>query len=313
MSKIELINKLTLELSLAGSPTAEIDARVIVCYSLSKSFENIIANGDEPITNAQYAKIRRLVRRRKKGEPIAYIVKNKEFYGTNFKVNKHVLIPRPETEILVEKGMEFIKSKVRKVHQVKDGRQSQQTTDDLPLTVLDLGTGSGCIIISLAKNIPPSIIHNSSFSIQFYASDISPKALSVAKFNAKKHGVYDNIRFFKSDLFDNSKMPKSFDLIIANLPYLKPTSKNNNYKSAHTLGLNWEPDIALYAPEKGLKIIKRLIGYLPSKLTKTGIALLESDDSQQKIISDLCAKQNLQFSRISSPSGWNGFSRINRK
>ncbi len=182
-----ILKKSSSELAQAGSPTPEIDTRVLLEFSLNKTREYLTAHSYEPLTNSKYTKFRRVVRRRKKGEPIAYITKNKEFYGYDFLINKNVLIPRPESELLVENAIKFIKLKV---HKVKKGDG---------LSIIDIGTGSGNIIISLA--LEAEKLRSYGLMPIFHASDISQKALYVARKNAKKHKVNNIIRFFRSDLF----------------------------------------------------------------------------------------------------------------
>ena len=204
------------ELSEAGIKTAEIDAKVLLRTVLNKDDVYLISHSDELITNAQYQKLRRYIRRRKKGEPVAYIIGHKEFYGLDFTVNKNVLIPRPETEVLIDQALTYLQTIL------PINRLTGQ-----PVNIIDIGTGSGCIIISLIKNLPTAIRQ----PLAFFASDISQKALNTAKKNAEIHEVYDKIRFFKSDLFSNPRLPDKFNLIIANLPYLNVNHyKDNNFR-----------------------------------------------------------------------------------
>ena len=190
-------------------------------------------NPERELTSRQIDKLTSLAKRRMAGEPMAYILGYKDFYGLRFKVNKDVLIPRPETEMVIErlKDLKF-----------KDWGH--------PVSILDVGTGSGAIAISLAKNFS---IRNSQFAI--YASDISSAALKVAKGNAKTHKVKVKIKFIKSDLLKNIK--EDFDIIVANLPYGWHGVKNR-FSSVKD-GLKFEPQQALYTKEKGLMEIRRLL------------------------------------------------------
>jgi len=282
MNLATLINKTATELQQCGIKTAFLDVRVLLKYVLETDEAFLITHTDLILTNAQYQSFRRLIRRRKKGEPIAYLVGNQEFYGLNFKVNKHVLIPRPETESLVENALHFLESKAL----------NEKLKDKRSLKIIDVGTGSGCIIISLAKNIPTNY---SGFS-DFYAIDISPAALRTAKQNAKKHELYNNIRFFKSDLFSNTRLPDNFDLIVANLPYLK-----KDYP-----GLEYEPDLALNGGPDGFEIIEKLLRLLPQKLAAGGIALLEVNDFHGPQLNEICRKLGLKAEKIPTIDGWNG-------
>lgn len=318
MTLKSIIQKATKELIDIGTLTATLDVKIILEHILKKDDVYLIANNQEIISNAQYQKFRRLIRRRKKGEPTAYIVGHKEFYGLDFAVNKNVLIPRPETEILVEKGIEFIKLKVDKVHKVISPEIRQRNFHQFnnetikKMSILDIGTGSGCIIISLIKSLPNPIIHNSSFILRSYACDISEKALKVAKNNAKKQEIYDNIRFLKSDLFGNKNLPKEFDLIIANLPYLTKKRPEAYYTSPEHKGLKFEPEIALYSPNNGFALIEKLVKELPERLTKNGIALLEIDESQTSKLYRLCNRLGFKSHIINNPSEYKGFIEIRR-
>ncbi|MFA7243992.1 MAG: peptide chain release factor N(5)-glutamine methyltransferase [Patescibacteria group bacterium] len=274
------------ELNAIGIKTAELDAKVLLLQVIEENDVYLLKNPLFPLTNSQYSKFRRCIRRRKSGEPVAYILGHKEFFGFDFKVNKNVLIPRPETELIVEQAIEFIKHKVQKF----EGK----------LNIIDIGTGSGCIIISIANSLRTM---GYGLRAKLYASDISDKALRVARLNAKKNGVNKQIKFFRSDLFSNGKLPKKFDLILANLPYLK-----SNYKN-----LDSEPKIALDGGRNGLKIVSSLIELLPEKLNRSGIALLEIDNDQpEKIKKNVGNIPNLKFEEVKSIPHWHGTIKISR-
>ena len=188
-------------------------------------------------------KFENFVKRRLKGEPIAYIISRKIFFGLDFYVDKRVMIPRPETEIIVEEIIE----------KINVGAQ-----DFVPLQIIDIGTGSGCISIALAKNIFQRRRRSvSSLSyIKFYAIDVSKKAIKVVKINAKKNKVFSRIKFLKGNLLkpiQKLKIKNRPTIIIANLPYLKTKDIKKN------IGLAYEPTIALDGGEDGLEKIKELI------------------------------------------------------
>lgn len=284
----KLLNKAVSELKGVSIPTAELDVRILLEHALSKDDVYLISHSRDLITNSQYSKFRRYIRRRKSGEPVTYIVGHKEFYGLDFKVNKNVLIPRPETELLVEAALQYLQT-----------RNYKLATRNLK--VIDIGTGSSCIIISLIKSLET---RNYKLETKFYASDISKKALAVAKFNAKKHSINNCIKFYHSDLFSNPKLPKKFDLIIANLPYLKPDYKD----------LDFEPRSALDGGRDGLEIVKRLINILPDKLVDGGIALLEIDHRQFDKVKKLVQKlSGLNIEHIRDIGNWDGAIKIIRQ
>ncbi|MFA6383421.1 MAG: peptide chain release factor N(5)-glutamine methyltransferase [Parcubacteria group bacterium] len=209
-----------------------LDLELLIAEAIKKSREFVLAHPEFKLTKNQELKTKNLLTRRRRGEPLAYILGHKEFYGLNFKVNESVLVPRPETEMLVEEVLKL------------------QPKDNI---IIDVGTGSGNIIINLAKNLKNKN--------KFIAIDISTKALAVAKQNAKIHKVFGNIKFIKSDLLDHFlKHPASIKkdcIIVANLPYLDFGWKTL-LKSSETKGLKFEPQIALYAGADGLDAYRQL-------------------------------------------------------
>ncbi len=185
-----------------------------------------------------------LVARRRKGEPTAYITGHREFYGLDFHVAPGVLIPRPESELLVEKALDIA--------------HHQPVT-----TVAEIGTGCGAIAISLARHLPEARI---------YATDISAPALKIARRNCRKHGVADNIRLLAGDMLD--PLPEPVDLIIANLPYVKAS------ELPHTGPVSFEPIVALDGGPAGLEKIRRLCRQASGKLAPRGCLLLEVGQGQ---------------------------------
>jgi len=236
-----------------------IETDLLLAHILKQPKEFLFLHPEKELMTEQMRKFTNFAKRRLKGEPIAYILGYKYFYGLKFKVNKDVLIPRPETESLVEHAILFIK-------------KSPQ-----PVKVLDLGTGSGCIAISLAKNLPKR-------KVKIYASDISSKALVVAKTNARLHKA--NIKFIRSDLLEQLKN-EDFDLIIANLPYGWAEWKNNS--EAETIGLSYEPKQALFTGKQGLALIEKLLRQI-KQMKKAPIVLLEFDPRQKAKLQAIAQK-----------------------
>lgn len=208
----------TKELTGTQSTSPHLDAEVLLCFSLGYTKENLLSNRLAKIPPLKYEKLEELIKERKKGMPIAYITGVKEFYGFKFKVNKHVLIPRPETETLVE----------RIAFELKDKHN---------LRILDIGTGSGCIIVSLAKTL--------SNANHYFGSDESARALAIAEENAANHRV--KIKFIRSDLTRTTGT--DYDVIIANLPYLTELTDPST---------EFEPKSALIAKKEGLDLYERL-------------------------------------------------------
>ena len=284
-----IIKKATNELKMSGIKTANLDVILFLEQVLKKDRAYILAHDLESLTNSEYSKFRKLILKRKQKEPVAYILGHKEFYGYNFFVNKNVLIPRPETELLVEQVINYVKCHPSRPRSDPRSEMSNVKYKE-KISILDIGTGSGCIIISLILALKAK---SSKLEADFFASDISKKALYVAKKNAKLHKVNDKIRFFHSDLFSNSRMPKKYDLIIANLPYvpksnlkLKTNPSRPRQAEAENLKLNneiyFEPENAIYAENNGTQIIKKFLNQAKSRINNDGLILIEVDPRNAK-------------------------------
>jgi release factor glutamine methyltransferase len=224
------------------------------------------------LSEKEESRLRAFVKRRARHEPVAYILGRKEFYGLDFYVDKSVLIPRSDTEVLVDKALEEI------------------TAAGQGSVLMDLGTGSGCIPIALLKTMEE---RGQSDRIRAaYADDISADALRVAKKNAKKHGVEKRIEFLRLDLEKAlEKLPPGEHILLtANLPYIKP----ENYPLLPDPVRRFEPKIALTAPEKGLYHIRRLLEKFSAlKNSFAGYSIfLEADPAQMRSIASM-AKKNL--------------------
>jgi len=222
-----------------------LDLELLLAHSLGQTREFVLIHPEYIIFKKQEAIIKKFIQRRITGEPIAYITGHKEFFGLDFIVNKHTLVPRPETELIVDLALNDL----------------QQTTYNIQQNlIIDIGTGSGNIIISLAKSI--NSCKSSVFGCKFLGIDISKGALAVAKKNAKNHGVDKKIKFLHGDLLsklDNVVMKQCDSLVVlANLPYLS----KEIYKSAPRDVKNFEPKSALYSPEKGFSHYKKLLQQL---------------------------------------------------
>jgi release factor glutamine methyltransferase len=224
------------------SPTGQLDAEILLAFVLKKSREFILTYPEKKITAHQLTNFNDAINRRFKNEPIAYILGQKEFYGLPFKVTKDTLIPRPETEFLVETA-------IKKISTIKQSNH---------LTILDIGTGSGNIIISVVKNIEKQLINSN--KIDYFGIDTSQKALAIAKYNAKKNKITNKIKFIQSDLLNyfvkNNLAIKQFNnlIIIANLPYLS----KKIYSSCATNVKKFEPRSALLSGTDGLDHYKEL-------------------------------------------------------
>lgn len=213
---------------LIGFDSARLDSELLLSYVLGKPVTYILAHDEKEPGFFQQWRYKRLIANRKQGVPVAYLRGYKEFYGLDFKVNKHVLVPRPDTEALVEAVVDYL------------------SPDDL---LLDVGTGSACIPISVLKNVN---------DVEVVCTDISSSALKVARANAKQHGVESEIQFFQSDLLKNVP-PEVFEgrglVVTANLPYVPKDFEVN-------IETKFEPRIALYGGEDGMDIYRKLLEQL---------------------------------------------------
>ena len=238
--------------ALAGAQLDAIDARALLRHACDVDDAYLIAHADDRLSGEQSAAFAALVARRAAGEPVAYIVGRREFFSLDFKVTPAVLIPRPETELLVEFALEHI----------EDGRAA---------SVLDLGTGSGCIAIAVAKHFPRAKV---------VAADSSAAALAVARENAARHAMPD-LELIESDWF--SKLGgKSFDLIVANPPYV---AAGDPHLSEGDLPA--EPAAALVAGEDGLDCIRAIVASAPRYLNRGGWLAIEHGYDQAERCRDL--------------------------
>lgn len=243
---------------------------LILKEELDLSSSQLFLNQEEKISIFRAYRIKKIEQKARTGYPIQYIYKKAHFNGLDFFVNQNVLIPRPETEILVEKAKSLIS---------KNGYNS----------VIDIGTGSGAIAITIAKANPNILVE---------AVDISKNALKIADRNAKKFGV--KIKFYKGDLFSQSN--RKYDLVLANLPYLNEKETN---------ALICEPRLALFGGGNGMDLIENLLLDLPNFLAEDGTAIIEIGHEQKKAVQNACTLNKLKASFIKDLNGYDRFAIIN--
>ncbi|MGC8548173.1 MAG: peptide chain release factor N(5)-glutamine methyltransferase [Acidobacteriaceae bacterium] len=248
---------------LASLPTARRDAELLLLHTLGRDRAWLLAHPEAEITSTQLAQFERLLARRARHEPIQYITGQQEFFGLTLRVTPGVLIPRPETEHLVETAL---------------ARIPPDRIPDQPTRILDVGTGSGAIAIAIAAHRPHAAVT---------AVDLSPAALAIARENAAAHHVA--IRFIESDLL--AALPnENFDLILSNPPYV-PASDELEPQVR-----DFEPHSALFAGESGLDIYRRLIPQAHHALVSGGWLLMEIGHGRQPALSGLLTGwQNLSF------------------
>lgn len=248
-----------------GIGSARLDAELLVAHALGLDRVKLYMDLDRPLAADELARIRELVTRRRKREPIAYILGRREFYGRSFEVGPAVLVPRPETETLIERALELL-------------------PEDATGPVLDLCTGSGCIAITLAAE-------RSALDVD--ASDVSEGALALAARNAAAHAVAERVRFHRGDLFAALPEERVYALIACNPPYVAERDRDALAPDV----VEHEPALALFAGDDGLDVIRRLAAEAPRRLAPGATILIEVGAGQAPAVIDLLARAGLTDAR----------------
>ncbi len=260
MRVLDLLNIGSNKLRLSNINSHSLDSEVLLSKVLDKNKESLIVNSEKRLRYKEISKFKGLIKRRYLNEPVAYILCEKEFWSKKFKLDKSTLIPRPETELMVEQLVKIYKSK--------------------RISILDIGTGSGCIIISLLSELKKS---------KGIAVDISAKCLLIAKKNALLHNVNDRIKFYKKssdDFYD-----KKFDLIVSNPPYISTNDLRNLAEDIR----KYEPLDALDGGKDGLDVIKKVIYKAKYTLKLNGKLALEIGKGQYKKVSNILTGNNFKI------------------
>jgi release factor glutamine methyltransferase len=244
------------QLRVAGVSEARREVGSILGHVLGRDRSFILTHADDLLASEQSETFQKLLRRRANGEPLQYLTGHQEFFGLDFEVNPDVLIPRPETELLVETALKLLNK-----------------NDAL---FCDVGTGSGCITVSLLNKWPAACA---------VALDISRGALTVAQRNASYHGVADRVEFLVSDCFAaiNDTHQSAFDLIVSNPPYVETSNKDSLQKEVR----DFEPHSALFAGADGLSVIRRLLIEAGQFLQPEGLFLFEIGFNQAAAVETL--------------------------
>jgi release factor glutamine methyltransferase len=233
----------------SGSPTARLDAEVLLAHTLGRRRVDLYTHPERPLTMTEEAAYQDSLARRSRREPVSYIVRRKAFYGLTFVVDQRVLVPRPETEVLVARALAWARAQ-----------------DRAGLQIADIGTGSGCIAVALATQLPHA---------QLLATDISAAALQVAAENVRRYGVADQIQLLQGDLC--APLTTKVDLLVANPPYTVWETLPEGITA-------YEPRLALDGGDDGLVIYRRLLPQLATHLQVGAVALLEIGDGQEEAI-----------------------------
>ncbi|MBI3018962.1 MAG: peptide chain release factor N(5)-glutamine methyltransferase [Deltaproteobacteria bacterium] len=246
-----------------------LESEILLAHVLGKKRIDLYLEFDHPVGHRELSAYKLLIQRRVKHEPVQYLMGRQEFWSLDFKVGTGVLIPRPETECLVEQALKILKNK----NSHPEGRKPEGY-----LHILELGTGSGVLAIVLAKELPQSHI---------WAVDISERALSYALENAKTHGVSSQIHFVKSDLFSALDPSQKFDLIISNPPYLAEEEWRN--LAPHIR--EFEPSEALRGGAQGIDFHLKILDLAPQFLRSNGSVVLEIAPSQGVVLKEYLVGQ----------------------
>ncbi len=257
----------------AGIEEPRLDAEVLLTHALGITRAQLLAHPQRQLSSTELTGYRQLIERRARREPLAYIVDHKEFYGLDFFVDPRVLIPRPETELLVEKAIEI--------------SQPQPV-------IADVGTGSGAIAVSLAVHLPQALI---------YATDASSVALEVAARNCRRHGVQDRVHLLQGRLLE--PLPGPVDLIVANLPYVSEVEWAQLPPEIRC----YEPREALYGGPDGLDHIRRLLAQAGNYLRPEGSILLEIGATQSEAVVAL-ARHHFPMARAQIIKDYAGLDRV---
>jgi len=248
-----------------GIEKPQLEAEVLLAHAMNiKRIELYTAYESEP-TEAQRTVFRDCVKRRGSGEPTAYLTGSKEFYSLLFKVDRNVLIPRPETEDLVLLTLDAI-----------NRYTSEPYTEKNRLVIADVGTGSGIIAVTLAKQLPERLA-----AAKIIAVDISAEALNIARYNAETHGVAERIEFRQSDLLE--QVSETLDIVVSNPPYIS----QSEFEVLPTDVKDFEPKTALLAGTKGTDVIERLIPQAADRLRPGGHLLLEVSPMIAEAVAEL--------------------------
>jgi release factor glutamine methyltransferase len=237
----------------AHVPSFTLAAELLLLHVLGRDRTWLYAHPEEQVSSVDTERFFALIARRANGEPTQHLTGKQEFWGLEFEVSPDVLIPRPETEHLIEVALDRLA-----VRELRAGRE--QTLTGEGLQIADIGTGSGCIAIALAKELPGARIH---------ATDISSTALAVAQRNAKRHNLAEMVRFLEGNLLDG--IPPLLDLIVSNPPYVGRREAETLMREVR----DHEPEIALYGGEEGYELYADLITQAAAHLKPGGILVLE--------------------------------------
>ena len=252
-------------------PNPQLDSEILLSNTIKRDKKHIILNPKEILNSEKLEQFKSLIERRKKGEPVAYLINKKEFWKDEFFVNKDVLIPRPDTELIIEQILRIY-------------------SNDIQLQILDIGTGSGCILLSILKERP-----------NFYGTgiDISKKSINISKLNANQLNLTNRVKFFHSSV-DNFKIGK-YDVVVSNPPYIKLLSLKYLEKDV----VNFEPKLALSGGLDGFLKIRKVIKKTSILIKKNGKFILEIGYNQKNKVKKMLKEEGFYVNKVIKDYGNN--------
>lgn len=277
MNILNVLKEAVTALESCGLTNTRLDAEVLLSSFLKKDRTSLFTHPEQSLTEKELEEFRQLVERRKRGEPVAYIVGKKEFWSLAFEVNRHVLVPRPETEILVEEVLKVCRGERR----------------DNP-SILEIGTGSGAISVALASELK---------NAKIVATDSSQEAVAVASKNAENNGVANGISFLVGDLF--KLVSGKFDIIVSNPPYIS----QEEYDRLPLEVRGFEPESALLAGTEGTEFHREIIQRGASFLKGGGWLLMEIGSGQKDRVENMLNESHL-YDNIAFRDDYAGIARV---
>jgi len=253
---LEVLRLSTGFLAQRGSDSARLDAELLTAHSLGLRRIDLYLQFDRPLREDELVPVRELLRRRATGEPVAYLLGEREFYGRTFAVTPAVLIPRPDTETLVEAALQWARAQAR------------------PLRIADVGTGSGCIAVTMAGELPDA---------QVVATDVSAGALEVARENAARHGVEERLTFLQGAWTGPLLHDARFDMLLSNPPYVTESELDDLAAGVR----NFEPQQALVVPGDGLDAYRQILDGVAPLLTENAYLAVEVDPRRAEQVEQL--------------------------
>lgn len=272
-----IVGWMAADFSARGIESARLDADLLVGHALGLDRVGVFMALDRELTDDELTRIRALVTRRRASEPIAYLVGKKEFYGRAFVVSPAVLVPRPDTETLVERALALLPA-------------------DAASHVLDLCTGSGAIAVTLAAERP---------ALHVDATDLSDAALAVARENVDAHEVGERVTLRAGDLFAALESPRKYMIICANPPYIAVRDARSLPRDVHA----HEPHLALFGGDDGLDVVRRILAEAPSFLAPGGTLLVEIGAGQAEAVTAL-ARRDARYAEVRTQPDLAGIARV---